>query len=304
MGRAASLQHHALRAATWVAALVLCLHAGHSLAGAPDPLLKPPPAQAQRRALMATVSRMDRGNSAGGDVYFVGFAGFGEQKVFRKEAELARQVFGARYASGARSLLLVNDIHDRRTYPLATFDNLRTAVDAVGQRMHRGRDTLVLMLTSHGNDEDGVAITNGRMPEDALSPKDVRKILDESHIRWRIVIVSACYSGIFIPVLKTDSTLIMTAADAHHSSFGCDDSRDLTYFGEALLQDALPHACSLPAAFADMARIIRQRETDEGEIHSNPQLFAGPKVQTKLLQLDAAAAQSCAARHSQQPIPH
>jgi hypothetical protein len=304
MGRAASLQHHALRAATWVAALVLCLHGGHSLAGAPDPLLKPPPAQAQRHALMATVSRMDRGNSAGGDVYFVGFAGFGEQKVFRKEAELARQVFGARYASGARSLLLVNDIHDRRTYPLATFDNLRTAVDAIGQRMHRGRDTLVLLLTSHGNDEDGVAITNGRMPEDALSPKDVRKILDESHIRWRIVIVSACYSGIFIPVLKTDSTLIMTAADAHHSSFGCDDSRDLTYFGEALLQDALPHACSLPAAFADMARIIRQRETDEGEIHSNPQLFAGPKVQTKLLQLDAAAAQSCAARHSQQPISH
>ena len=61
-------------------------------------------------------------------------------------------------------------------------------------------------------------------------------ILDESHIRWRVIIVSACYSGIFIPVLKNDSTLIMTAADSRHSSFGCDDTRDLTYFGEALLQ--------------------------------------------------------------------
>ena len=304
MGRAASLQHHALRAATWVAALVLCLHTADSLAATTDPRLLPPPPQAQRRALIASVSRMDRGNSVGGDVYFVGFAGFGEQQVFRKEAELARQVFGARYATASRSVLLVNDIHDRRTYPLATFDNLRAAVDAIGHRMHRDRDTLVLMLTSHGNDEDGVAITNGKMPEDALSPKDVRKILDESHIRWRIVIVSACYSGIFIPVLKTDSTLVMTAADAHHSSFGCDDTRDLTYFGEALLRDALPHACSLPAAFADMARIIRQRETDEGEIHSNPKLYVGPKVQAKLLQLDAAAAQSCSVPHSQQPIPH
>ncbi len=84
---------------------------------------------------MTTVSRMDRGNAAGGDVYFVGFAGFGEQKVFRKEAELAQRVFGARYATGDRSLLLVNDIHDRRTYPLATFDNLRTAV-----RCHRPAD--------------------------------------------------------------------------------------------------------------------------------------------------------------------
>ena len=304
MGRAANLQHPALRAATWVAALVLCLYTADSLAATTDPRLLPPPPQAQRRALIASVARMDRGNAAGGDVYFVGFAGFGEQQVFRKEAELARQVFGARYATASRSVLLVNDIHDRRTYPLATFDNLRAAVDAIGHRMHRDRDTLVLMLTSHGNDEDGVAITNGKMPEDALSPKDVRKILDESHIRWRIVIVSACYSGIFIPVLKTDSTLVMTAADAHHSSFGCDDTRDLTYFGEALLRDALPHACSLPAAYADMARIIRQRETDEGEIHSNPKLYVGPKVQAKLLQLDAAAAQSCSVPHSQQPIPH
>ena len=303
MGRAAKLQLHARRAATLIAALLLC-PAGQALAGAPEPLLKPPPPQAQRRALIASVSRMDRGNAAGGDVYFVGFAGFGEQKVFRKEAELAQRVFGARYATGSRSLLLVNDIHDRRTYALATFDNLRTAVDAIGRRMHRDRDTLVLMLTSHGNDEDGVAITNGKMPEDALSPKDVRRILDEAHIRWRIVIVSACYSGIFIPVLKTDSTLVMTAADAHHSSFGCDDSRDLTYFGEALLQDALPHACSLPAAYADLDRIIRQRETDEGEIHSNPKLFVGSEVQPKLRQLDAAAAQSCSVPPTPQPIGH
>ncbi len=112
-------------------------------------------------------------------------------------------------------------------------------MNAIGRRMHRDRDTLVLMLTSHGNDTDGIAITNGRMREDALSPEDVRKILGEARIRWRVIIVSACYSGIFIPVLKNDSTLIMTAADSRHSSFGCDDTRDLTYFGEALLHDAL-----------------------------------------------------------------
>jgi hypothetical protein len=304
MGRTAMLQHRAFRAATWIAALLLCLESGQGLAGPGNPNLVPPPPQAQRRALIATVSRMDRGNSAGGDVYFVGFAGYGEQKVFRKEAELAQQVFAARYATGARSLLLVNDIHDRRTYPLATYDNLRAAVVAIGQRMNRDRDTLVLMLTSHGNDVDGVAITNGRMPEDALSPKDVRQILSAAHIRWRIVIVSACYSGIFIPALKDDSTLVMTAADARHSSFGCDDSRDLTWFGEALLKDALPHACSLPAAYDDMARIIRQRENDQGEVHSNPKLFVGPKVQSKLLQLDAAAAHACSAPHAPHSTRH
>jgi Peptidase C13 family len=284
--------------------LCLCLAAGATFGADPSSLLRPPPAAAQRTTLLAAVTRMDRGNAGGGDIYFVGFAGFGEQQVFRKEAELAAQVFGARFATGNRSLLLVNDVHDRRTYPLATYDNLRIAVDAVGRRMHPERDTLVLMLTSHGNDEDGIAITNGKMPEDALSPEDLRMILDESHIRWRVIIVSACYSGIFIPVLKNDSTLIMTAADSRHSSFGCDDTRDLTYFGEALLQDALPHACSLNQAYADTARIIRQRETDEGEIHSNPRLFAGPGIEARLAQLDAAAARSCAAPAAQPPARH
>jgi hypothetical protein len=297
MARAANTQLHLLRAAACAVAL------GLSLAGAADPLLQPPSRAAQRGELIASVSHMDRGNAAG-DVYFVGFAGFGDQKVFRKEAELAQQVFGARFATGSRSLLLVNDIHDRRTYPLATFDNLRAAVNAIGRRMHPEQDTLVLMLTSHGNDEDGIAITNGSLPEDALSPEDVRQILDESHIRWRIIVVSACYSGIFIPVLKNASTLIMTAADSRHSSFGCDDTRDLTYFGEALLHDVLPHACSLPAAYTDTARIIRQRETDEGEIHSNPKLYVGPQIQARLPQLDAAAARRCSAQPPQQSARH
>jgi hypothetical protein len=289
MGRPSNFEHPR-RAAPWIAVFgaALCLHVGVSLAaaGGGSPL-QPPAPEVQRQTLLTSVSRMARGNAAGGDVYFVGFAGFGEQKVFRKEAELAQQVFAARYATGNRSLLLVNDIHDRRTYPLATFENLRVAVNAIGRRMRPDRDTLLLMLTSHGNDEDGIAITNGKMPEDALSPEDVRKVLNESHIRWRVIIVSACYSGIFIPVLKDDSTLIMTAADSRHSSFGCDDTRDLTYFGEALLRDALPHACSLTAAYTAMARIIRQRETAEGEIHSNPRLFVGPRMQGRLPLIEA-----------------
>ena len=302
MGRSANPHRRARRAATWIAAglSLLWLQAGVGAVPAGQALLTPPSRALQRAALRASVSRMAQGNAAGGDVYFVGFAGFGEQQVFRKEAELARQVFGSRFATGDRSVLLVNDIHDRRTYPLATFDNLRVAVNAIGRHMRTDRDTLVLMLTSHGNDEDGIAITNGALPEDALSPEDVRKILDEAHVRWRVIIVSACYSGIFVPVLKNDSTLIMTAADSHHSSFGCDDTRDLTWFGEALLRDALPRACSLDQAYDETARIIRNREAKEGEIHSNPLLSVGRAAQAKLSQLDAAAGRRCSAPYSHQ----
>ncbi len=108
MGRPANLERR-YRLAIWVATVAVIFALQADAAPAPE-----------QHSLQATVAQMDRGNAAGGDVYFVGFAGFGEQRVFRKEAELAREVFGARFATGNRSLLLVNDIHDRRTYPFAT----------------------------------------------------------------------------------------------------------------------------------------------------------------------------------------
>jgi hypothetical protein len=263
-----------------------------------------PPLSRAERALLAQQPRRVAAEVDGmaprvpgtANVFFVGFAGYGEQRVFRKEAELARQVFGERFGSLDHSVELVNDVHDRTTYPLATFDNLRYALRLIGRRMNLDQDVLVLVLTSHGSAQDGMAITNGDLVGDALSPRDVRKVLDEAGIRWRVIIASACYAGIFIRPLQTDTTLIMTAADSRHSSFGCADDRDLTYFGEALIKDSMPHACSLEQAFASARRIIRRRERDEGEVHSNPQIYEGARMRAKLASLDrarGARAQSC-----------
>lgn len=220
------------------------------------------------------------------NVFFLGFAGYGEQRVFRKEAELARRVFGTQFGSLAHSVELVNDVRDRTTYPLATYDNFRAALELIGRRMNRAQDVLVLVLTSHGSAQDGMAITNGKLADDALSPRDLRQALDAAGIRWRVIVASACYAGIFIRPLRSDTTLIMTAADSRHSSFGCADDRDLTYFGEALLKDSMPHSCSLEQAFREARALIRQRENEEGEIHSNPQLFVGARIRAKLHTLE------------------
>jgi len=245
----------------------------------------------QPQRVAAEVERIAPRVPGATNVFFLGFAGYGEQRVFRREAELARRVFGDRFGSLHRSIELVNDVRDRSTYPLATYDNFRQALELLGRRMRRG-DVLVLVLTSHGSAEDGLAVTNGDLAEDALSPRDVRRALDAAGIRWRVIIASACYAGIFIRPLRNDTSLIMTAADSRHSSFGCADDRDLTYFGEALLKDSLPRACSLEDAFARARVIIRRREDDEGEIHSNPQLYVGARMRAKLRGLDHA--QSCA----------
>jgi len=250
----------------------------------------------QQQRIAQAVSHMAPRRRGAVNVFFVGFAGYGEQRVFRKEAELAERVFGQRFGSADRSLELVNDVHDRHSYPLATLNNLRYALELIAARMDRGEDVLMLVLTSHGSREDGIALTNGKLVDDALTPEDLRAALDHAGIRWRVVVASACYAGMFIPALKSDSTLVMTAADARHSSFGCADDRDLTYFGEALLQDSLPRACSLEDAFASARGIIQRRETVEGEVHSNPQLYVGHGMRSKLQSLAQASACSAHGR--------
>jgi hypothetical protein len=217
-------------------------------------------------------------------MFFVGFAGVGEQAVFKREALYAQQVFADRFGTGERSVELINDIRDRDTYPLASVSGLDQAVKLVAERMDTDEDVLVLMLSSHGS-EDGLEVSNGKLPLAQLAPADLQEILDDSRIKWRVIIVSACYAGVFLDQLKSDTTLIVTAADSEHSSFGCDDSRELTWFGEAFLRDSLPKAPSFEAAFRKAAALIQSRETAEHQIHSNPQLFIGERMRRKLSEL-------------------
>ena len=91
----------------------------------------------------------------------------------------------------------------------------------------------------------------------------------------------------FLDELKSDTTAIVTAADAEHTSFGCEEDRDLTWFGEAFLKDSLPGSASLEDAFQRAARLIAQREDAGHEIHSNPQLYVGELMKKKLAELEA-----------------
>jgi hypothetical protein len=70
-------------------------------------------------------------------------------------------------------------------------------------------------------------------------------MLDRTGVRHKVVIISACYSGVFIPRLAEADTLVITAADANHSSFECRDKAKWTYFGDAFFNVALRRAQSL-----------------------------------------------------------
>ncbi|MBV8876783.1 MAG: hypothetical protein JO158_03670, partial [Gammaproteobacteria bacterium] len=241
----------------------------------------------QPSRIAAAVARVAPTQPGKPGVYFVGFAGDGSQGVFRRETLFASEVFGNRLGSAARSVLLINDIDDRDSYPLASVSGLEQTLKVLAARMDPEQDVLVLFLSSHGS-QDGLEVENGSLPLVQLAPEDVREALDAAGIRWRVVVVSACHSGVFLDALKSDSAAIITASDAAHESFGCDADRELTWFGEAFLKDALPMSASLADAFHKATGLIAQREEADHQVHSNPQLFIGELMQRKLAELPPA----------------
>ena len=218
------------------------------------------------------------------ETFFVGFAGYGQQQVFAREIALASDVVGEAFDAEHGSLRLVNDQRDLDTWPIATEPALRYALRQLGKVMG-AEDVLFLALSSHGERDAALRITNAGLAPASLRADALADMLRESRIGWHVVVVSACYSGAFVDALAGERSIVITAAAADRKSFGCDDRRHLTYFGEAFFRDALPGATSLRAAFDAARAEIARREQRLGALPSHPQARFGAEIEQKLIGL-------------------
>ena len=239
-------------------------------------------AQTQRDLIDAQIARFPAATGSEAHVYFLGFAGYGEERVFAEEIKLAATVVGDIYGSAPRSVLLLNDRRDLTTYPLASESSLRYALKAISRVMNPEEDVLFLALSSHGSRDATIDVSNEGMEPQPLGAVTLAELLAESGIRWKVIVVSACFSGAFVPPLADNHTIVLTAASKSRTSFGCSDTRYLTYFGEAFYRDSLPGSTQLRAAFEAAKREIRRREKEEGVRASQPQSYFGPLMEEKL----------------------
>jgi hypothetical protein len=230
----------------------------------------------------AALEAVHRDSAAAPQAFFMGFAGVGDQKVFAQEIGLASRVLGERFKIGDRHLSLINDQRDLRSAPLASVTGLNYALQGLAERMDPDRDVLFLSISSHGSEEPSIAVSNSGMPLTSLNAEDLAEALRESGIRWRVILISACYAGGFIDALRDPGAIVITAAAKDRTSFGCSNDRDLTYFGEAFYRDALPEAKSLRDAFEAAKTAIAAREHREHQIASDPQAFFGAEIEAKL----------------------
>jgi Peptidase C13 family len=268
----------------WAPAEVEAAADNHDAQADAEALLFEQPARIDRA--LATVHR---GASAGPQAFFLGFAGVGEQQVFAQEIGLASRVLSERYGMDGRGFTLINDERDLERAPLASVSGLRYALRGLAARMNIDRDVLFLSISSHGGQDAAIAVSNAQLPLDDLTDEDLAQALSDSGIKWRVIIISACYAGAYIDSLKDPRTIIIAAAAADRTSFGCSNDRDLTYFGEAFYRDALPEARSLREAFDKAKSAITARERREHVDPSKPQAYFGTELEAKLASMDARA---------------
>jgi hypothetical protein len=209
-------------------------------------------------------------------VSVVSFGLFGDQGVFRNEATGAAQVVASRFGSGP-----IDVQYNSKKGGGATIEALAMSLQGAANGMDAENDVLFLILTSHGS-RDGLAVKAGRVTQ-MLTPPNLANMLAGTSVRHKVVVISACYSGIFLPRLANPDMLVITAADADHSSFGCEDSAKWTYFGNAFFNVALRHAKSLKDAFVAARALVKKRELREHFEPSNPLMAGGGNVQPLLI---------------------
>lgn len=235
------------------------------------------------------------------DLFVLGVAGDGSERVFRNEVLHLQALASQRLDARGHALALAN--HDDEpglpSLPLASVDNLARALAGIGRVMDRDEDVLLLYLTTHGTDDHRLLLRRERRRDVLLTPRQIRAALDASGIRHRVVVVSACYSGGFAKALRDPDTLVLMAARHDRSSFGCGNDSVATYFGRAWLVDGLNRDIDFVQAFERAKLDIRRREEAEDLRPSRPQIEQGARIGARLAAWHAATTPGPAL-----PYPH
>ena len=222
------------------------------------------------------------------DVYALIFAPYASEDVFKRESTMVSTVLSERFDAGGRVIQLLNHGATSNTHLWATTLSLQRSIEALALKMDRENDILVVYLTSHGGKDFKLAASHWPLEVAPLTPQELKLALDSAGIKNRVVAVSACYSGGWADVLATDNTLVMTASDATHTSYGCGNRSELTFFGRAVFDEQLRASYSFEQAFNAAVPIIKQREieAEKNDGFSNPQIRIGDKIRPVLKGLE------------------
>lgn len=212
------------------------------------------------------------------ELYSLVVAGYGTEEVFRRESRFIENLFGSQYGNRSTAIYLANSQRSLDERPLATLTSISAAIARIAERMDKENDIFFLYITSHGSKNKKISLHHNGLQLADIDSQWLAGQLKASGIKHRVVVLSACYSGGFIDDLKDDYSLIMTAAAANKTSFGCADDSLSTYFGRAYFQESLKPGVDFEEAFYKAKALIESWEVEQKMVASEPQIGTNHKV--------------------------
>ena len=208
-------------------------------------------------------------------VSVVSFGLFGDQRVFRSEATGAAQVVASRFGSGP-----INVQYNSKNGGGATIETLAMSLQGAANGMNTENDVLFLIFTSHGS-RAGLAVKAGPLTQ-TLTPGKLADMLARTGVRHKVVVISACYSGVFIPPLANADMLVNGRCQPFIVRLPGQCEVDV--FWRRILQRRAP-ACKSRDAFVVARAAVQKRELREHFEPSNPLMAGGADVQPLLLRI-------------------
>jgi hypothetical protein len=139
-------------------------------------------------------------------------------------------------------------------------------------------------LSSHGSPAG--AIVDDRILPPAILDAMLQRTCGE---RPTVVVISACFSGVFVPTLARSNRMVLTAARPDRSSFGCGEANKYPYFDDCFLQ-SMRGAHDFPGLGRAVQACVAAKEVETGaKPPSEPQLFVGGSLKPILPLLAFAA---------------
>ncbi len=239
----------------------------------------------QRRRLTRALSDLAPQRPGIVDAYVVTIA-LDSDPVFAREAREAGRVLARRYDGAGRTVTLAGPDGTRDDLPFGSIESLFVSFAHIAEVMDPAEDVLVLYTTSHGN-RLGLAYHYGDTGYGVLSPERLKGVLEELEIKRRILVISACFSGVFVPALAGADTAILTAAADQRNSFGCEPQNDWTFYGDALINRAMRQPVPLSEVALTAGRTVAEWESQRRLLSSLPQSSIGTGVGAWLPLLEA-----------------
>lgn len=168
-------------------------------------------------------------------------------------------------------------VRPKRYRPQPARSDIDGIYGALSEAAGRAQGGCLAYITSHGHPQ-GVVVD-----DQLLAPSVLGAMLDEAcGGRPTVVVISACFSGIFVPELAAPNRMVLTAARADRTSFGCGESDRYPYFDDCFLR-AFPAAHDFRQLGTAVQTCVARREQETGmSPPSEPQLSIGPALRPLL----------------------